>query len=238
MSGLLPIHIAAGVVGVITGYVALFAGKGRTVHRKSGVAFVYAMAVMVAFAVMIYLTSGRAASAIGALIAPYLAFTGLTTVRPLGDRWRWLDAAGVMLAALVAVFSLLGAIEAVQLGGTREGVPAAMLFLFMAIAILAGAGDIRIMRSGPLAGARRLARHLWRMCYSLFVATGSFFIGQADEFPVWLQHPALYVPPAVAPLIALCYWMWRVRVRRSLRGLVVRAAELGRRPLTATEHGD
>jgi hypothetical protein len=238
VSGLLPIHIAAGSVGIITGYVALSAGKGGTVHKKSGLAFVYAMAVMVAFAAMIYLMSGRVGSAIGALIAPYLAFTGLTTVRPLGERWRWLDAAGVVVVAAVAVFSLMGGVEAVQLGGSREGVPAPMLFLFAAVAILAGAGDIRVMRNGPLTGTARIARHLWRMCYAMWIATGSFFIGQMDEFPRILQHPLFYVPPAIVPLIAMFYWLWRIRVRRSLRGIVVKAAGSVRRPLTAAEYGD
>ena len=33
---ILPIHIAAGVLALVFGYVALFAPKGATLHRKSG----------------------------------------------------------------------------------------------------------------------------------------------------------------------------------------------------------
>jgi hypothetical protein len=223
IEAILPVHIAAGGIAIVAGYIALFAGKGRAVHRKSGRVFVYAMVAMVLFAALIYLSRGQGSNAISALIAPYLAFTGLTTVRPLGDRWRWVGSAGLVVVASVALVSLLGGMEAMRLGGVREGVPAPMLFLFMAVAILAGAGDIRIIRSGPLTGSSRLARHFWRMCYSLWIATGSFFIGQADELPALLQHPAYYVPPAVAPLIALFYWLWRVRLKGSLRGLWIGA---------------
>ena len=57
------------------------------------------------------------------------------------------------------------------------------------------------------------------MTFSLFIATGSFFLGQADELPAALRiWPALWAL-ALAPLPLLLYWMWRVRLRRSLRGL-------------------
>jgi hypothetical protein len=34
---LLPIHITAGALGIVSGFVALFALKGARLHRKSGV---------------------------------------------------------------------------------------------------------------------------------------------------------------------------------------------------------
>ena len=42
----LIVHVAAGIVGIVTGYVALAATKGARLHRRSGVLFVYAMMVM------------------------------------------------------------------------------------------------------------------------------------------------------------------------------------------------
>jgi hypothetical protein len=35
------VHIIAGTLGLLTGYVALYAAKGGTLHRKSGMLFVY-----------------------------------------------------------------------------------------------------------------------------------------------------------------------------------------------------
>ena len=40
---------------------------------------------------------------------------------------------------------------------------------------LAATGDVRVMRFGMPRGGPRLARHLWRMCFALFIAAGSFF---------------------------------------------------------------
>ena len=46
MNMLLPIHIAAGGVAIVLGAVALTVKKGGTIHRRSGLLFVYAMLVM------------------------------------------------------------------------------------------------------------------------------------------------------------------------------------------------
>jgi len=43
---LLPIHIVAGGLAIVLGAVALSVKKGGTIHRRSGLLFVYAMLVM------------------------------------------------------------------------------------------------------------------------------------------------------------------------------------------------
>ena len=42
----MPAHILAGVLALVFGYVALYATKGATLHRRSGMLFVYAMVTM------------------------------------------------------------------------------------------------------------------------------------------------------------------------------------------------
>jgi peptidoglycan/LPS O-acetylase OafA/YrhL len=92
-----------------------------------------------------------------------------------------------------------------------------MLFFLGGIALLASAGDFRVLRSRGIQGARRLARHLWRMCFAFFIATGSFFLGQADEIPEPLRFTPLLVILALAPLVIMLYWLWRVRIRKTFR---------------------
>jgi uncharacterized membrane protein len=46
MQLLLPIHILAGGIGLIAGYVALFSAKGATLHRKTGLLFVVAIVTL------------------------------------------------------------------------------------------------------------------------------------------------------------------------------------------------
>jgi peptidoglycan/LPS O-acetylase OafA/YrhL len=128
--------------------------------------------------------------------------------------------------------------EAVAAGGTRNGMPAFPFFMFGLVGVIGCAGDMRILRSGALNGASRLARHLWRMCFALFIAALSFFIGQSDEFPQTLRIMPLLALPVLTVLVSMFYWLWRVRIRQSLRGLTMRD-ETGRAqpvplPLTAS----
>ena len=108
--------------------------------------------------------------------------------------------------------------------GKLYGMPAFPFLIFGSIALLATVGDLRLIRSGGvhlIRGAPRLARHLWRMCTALLIASFSFFIGQAKIIPKPIRiYPLLMIPPLIV-LAALTYWLWRVRWRRSLRGMIV-----------------
>jgi hypothetical protein len=89
------------------------------------------------------------------------------------------------------------------------------------VILLAAIGDLRAIRAGGLQGSRRLARHLWRMCFGLFIATGSFFLGQMKFIPQPVRIVPLLLVIAFAPVLFLFYWMWRVRIRGRLGGIVV-----------------
>ena len=64
------------------------------------------------------------------------------------------------------------------------------------------------------------------MCFALFIAALSFFIGQAQVIPKPIRIMPLLALPVLAVLLTMLYWLWRIRVRRSLRGIVrIGAAE-------------
>jgi len=94
--------------------------------------------------------------------------------------------------------------------GTLEGLPAAPGFMFGAVALLATVGDIRMLARG-IEGARRIARHLWRMCFAMFIATASFFLGQPQVFPKGLRRSGVLAIPVLLVVSVMIYWMVRVR---------------------------
>jgi hypothetical protein len=73
-----------------------------------------------------------------------------------------------------------------------------------------------MIRAGGLRGNARTARHLWRMCIAMFIATGSFFAGQAKLFPDELRTPVLMFGPMLAVLATMAYWL--VKLKRGKRG--------------------
>lgn len=212
----LLVHIAAGLLALAAGFAALFAAKGAPLHRRSGMVFVWAMVVMGGTAAVLSLNAG--ATAFGGVLVVYLVATGLTTVRPAAAVPRWVHAGGMLLAmAMAAYFFSRGFTALGRPGGTLDGVPAPPMFMNAVVTLLAGIGDLRMLRSGPLGGSRRIARHLWRMCFALWIGAGSFFLGQADVLPQALRIYPLLAIPAAAPLIAIAYWRWRLRGRRATR---------------------
>jgi hypothetical protein len=96
-----------------------------------------------------------------------------------------------------------------------------MIVFLGTIALLAGIGDWRMIRAGGIQGTRRVARHLWRMCFALSIASGSFFFGQMKFIPAPLRMLPPIAALGVGPLFVLLYWMWRVRLRHSLRGVTM-----------------
>ena len=110
----------------------------------------------------------------------YFVVTALTTVRPVSPWTRRIDAAALTIVVGLALGAIMGGVKAVNDPGLSPGgVPfrtiGVMSFFLATVMILAAAGDVRIMRFGMPRGGPRLARHLWRMCFALFIAAGSFF---------------------------------------------------------------
>ena len=93
----------------------------------------------------------------------------------------------------------------------RQEHPAAMCFFLAAVLLLAATGDIRMLARGGISGRPRVTRHLWRMCFGLFFATGSFFLGQQQVFPAFLRGSILLTVLALLPFPLMIYWLIRVR---------------------------
>ena len=210
---LLPIHIAAGGLALVLGAVALSVKKGGTIHRRGGLLFVYASLVMGISAAIL----GNVG---GGLMTVYFVATALTTVRPVSPWTRGINVAALILVVGLAFLDILGSVKAFNSPGrSLNGVPFVMLFFIAAVMILAALGDVRIMRFGMPRGGPRLARHLWRMCFALFIAAGSFF-SIRERVAKILPEPFTTGPMRALPILlifgAMFYWLWRVRRRRAL----------------------
>ncbi|MFL6211807.1 MAG: hypothetical protein ACJ74W_23370 [Pyrinomonadaceae bacterium] len=147
----------------------------------------------------------------GGLFACYMVTTAWLTARRRGGETSVLDWAALVFALTFGVLTLIKGIEVAQTPtGTLKGVPAGMFFFLGSIALLAAAGDVRMLVRGGVFGRQRIARHLWRMCFGLFIATGSF-LGQKRVFPL-LGGPKIMVLAGM-PLLLMIFWLIRVRFK-------------------------
>jgi uncharacterized membrane protein len=214
MTPLLPIHITAGLVSIAGGMVALYVAKGSDLHRKSGWVFAIAMwAMTVSAVVMATFIFPNKNNVVGGMLTFYLVGTGLLAVlRPVEQSRGWLT--GFMLLAMTtSVCAFAFGMEI--LSGDRMRWMALPLFLFGTIGSLAAIGDARVLRAGRIEGEKRLKRHLWRMSLAMWIATASFFLGQAKFFPEPLRHASgLRTLPVLWVLAVMFYWLFRLRARR------------------------
>ena len=215
MRGLpLVLHVIGGTVAILAGFVALYASKGARLHRKSGIVFVFAMLLLGLTGAGIAAWEGSVGSILGGVFAIYLVITALTTVRPFRAS-RWLDTTLLLIAVAGTVVSLTVGLQTLASPTrTMYGLPPFPYFMFGAVGLVAIIGDVRVIRRGARQGTARLARHLWRMCWALWIATSSFFLGQAQVIPKPIRITPVLALPVLAVLVTMLYWLWRVRVRQ------------------------
>ncbi len=218
----LTIHIISGLIGLISGFIAVFVVKGMRVHRRSGMVFVYSMVVLGLTGAVLGVVKNEPGNVVAGALACYFVVTAFLTVRSGSNDLRWLTATAMLIALAISGLSYHRALLAFNTtAGHINGVPWGMSFFMGSVILLAAAGDLRVLLRGPLQGPRRIARHLWRMCFALFVASGSFFLGQAQVFPKPIRIYPLLAVPALLPLALLVYWLIRVRFtqwyRRAIR---------------------
>jgi hypothetical protein len=219
---LLASHFVAGLVGLTTGFAALIVAKGGLAHKRLGMTFTFAMVYMGVGASIVALLEANSASATAGLVVGYMVITGMTTVKPLRAGGRQVHVALMLVAFLIAALDLWTGARVMGLPGHQlNGVPAGMMLFMGVIFLLAAIGDARTI-GVALTGTRRLARHLWRMCFALFIASGSFFLGQMKFVPKPIRIVPLLFALGLAPLVVLLYWMWRVRLRKRLEGMTLR----------------
>jgi hypothetical protein len=157
------------------------------------------------------------ANVIAGILTLYLVWSGWASVRSK----QIVAGRPEMLGLIVAMTTVAtGALWAIQAGnsptGTLDDTPPQAFYVFIIIGTFATIGDLRLILRGRLAGAPRLSRHVWRMCLALFIASGSFFLGQQRVMPVWMRgSPWLFVP-AFAPLFVMIYWLIRIRLKNGV----------------------
>ena len=219
---MLAVHVAGGAVALLAGFPALLARKGSPLHRYAGYVFAGGMIVMAIGAMAVGVQRGKYGNLLAGPFVMYLVVTAVTTLAPSSPGVARLNA-GLRRVALPLglAFVAAGVYRLTMAAGSQGGVPArsiaAASFLNAAVMLLAWWGDVRVARHGAPRGAARVRRHLWRMCYAMFTASASFFLGQVQAIPQPLRIWPVLVALALLPLLLMFYYLWRHRGRRRRR---------------------
>jgi hypothetical protein len=227
------LHIGGGTIGLFSGAIAAFARKGGKLHRNAGNIFTASMLVMASFALYLAVViPGQIPNLFGGTFAGYLVVTAWLTV------WRKPGTIGfaekVAFAVVLCLLLFFGVLSFFLVTGLplpfksataiKGPVLIAMYSITLVLAI-AAVSDVKMMLAGGISGAPRIARHLWRMCTGLLLATGSAFTnGLPRLLPGHVHVGTIFFLPQLVPFGLLVFWMVRVRLtgwlrRNTMRGV-------------------
>jgi hypothetical protein len=171
------------------------------------------MLTMAVGAVYLAITRHQPNNIGGGILTFYLIGTAWLTARRRDGETSRVDWILLLIPLTLGILTWMNGLKVVRSGASsQDGVPVGMMFFMGSVTLLAAAGDVRMLVRGGAFGTQRIARHLWRMCFGLFIAAGSFLgpstaplgcfqkWGSANIYPHFIQHQ-LYLILTILPLI-------------------------------------
>lgn len=210
------LHISAGTIGLVSGFLSMLFRKGSGLHRAAGQVFFVSMLIMSGDGAALAVYRSQTVNAIMGTLTFYVVLTGWLAGRRRDGGIVGFDRVAVLVP--LAVGTALYSLGVRAAGGHRtDGFATAFFFVFGTFAFLFAASDVRMLLRGGVSGAQRIARHVWRMCFALLVATASLYPGQAKLFPKWLRATNLLLVPHVLLIGGAAWWLVRLGSRKRVR---------------------
>lgn len=233
LSPILLLHIASGTLGMLSGFVAVFLLKGSRRHGLAGSVFVIAMLVLSASGVYLALMKSQPGNVLGGTLTFYLVATAWITARRRDGEPGIFDWGALLVVSAVGACQLTFGLEAaLSQTGLKFGYPPWPYFFMGSVAVLAIVGDIRMLVRRGISGTPRIARHLWRMCFALFIAASSIFLARQQLFPAIFRKTGALAFLSFLPLLLMIFWLLRVRFTNAFkRKAIAHAAPLIQSPV-------
>ena len=180
------IHASAGAIGMLSGATALIVVKGSRPHRQAGTVFFLAMSATAASGAYLGVVTNEFVNVIAGMLTLYVLITAWMAVRRPEGQIGWFEIGSFLVATMGSLAATYGAVAALRNPeALLGGIPAVVFAVIITLMALA---DLSVLVRRGLRGRQRVARHLWRMMLGFAAAVGSFFPGQLQIFPEWVQQ--------------------------------------------------
>jgi len=213
------LHVFSAAVGLLAGFAAMVFRKGSGLHGAAGTIFFLSMlSAAGAGAILAGFLHPNDGNVMGSTLTLYLVSTAWMAAKRRDGKPGLFDVSALLFAlAIAAAGATWGFQAASSQTGSKDGYAAPFFFVFGSIALLFAASDVRMLVRGGVFGAKRIVRHLWRMCLTLLFALLSFYPGQGGRFfPKWFRATNIPYVPHVLVLGAMLLWLARVAVHKRL----------------------
>ena len=222
MNILMAIHIAGGLLAIPAGTVAATARKGGRLHARAGTLFLGSMLVLgISGAILEPFSTPEPGSPLVGVFVCYFVLTGWMAARRRDGRTGWFEIAACAVALGIGALAAWGGFT----GNVAAPDGVGPMYVAAGLCVLAGLSDLRAALLKRLTPPQRIARHLWRMSFAFFIATGSFFLGQQDVLPAAVRGSPFLFVLAFAPFAVMAFWLTRVRLGKRLRAFLLALPE-------------
>ena len=213
-SPILILHICAGTIGCLSGFVAVWLLKGSRRHALAGMVFVISMLSLAASGAFLAVLRSQPTNVLGGALTFYLVATAWLTARRKEGKPGIFDWIALLVVSTLAVFEATWGLEAARSPtGLKFGYPIGPYLFIGSVAVLATIGDVRMLMRGGISGTQRIARHLWRMCFAWFIASASIFLARQQLFPAIMRKTGALYFLSFLPLMLMIFWLIRIRFK-------------------------
>ena len=204
MQILLPIHILAGTIALLSAIMAILSEKGKKIHVLSGRIYFWSMVgIFLTATAMSIITSNIFLFLIG-FFSFYMAFAGIRFAinrKGIATTSDWI-AIGLMILSGVGMWVLAAIIF---MNNDPMSIP---LLVFGFFAIFLGYGDFKIHKNKTAIGKERIGRHLQNMIGGTIAVITAVLVVNVKIEPVWIW----WVLPTVL-IVPVIIW-WRIKVMK------------------------
>lgn len=206
-------HLVVGTTSVIAGFASMLFRKGGNLHRLIGKIFFYSMLLLCFSGFYLSITRSLQLTFLLAFFSLYLLLTGWYAMARSNTNTSIWDKLGFYAIAIVGVgaFFIASAGMFFNLKHPETEPPYAAYYLFVIFAVVLAYLDYNVIKKPTLIGTQRLIRHLWRMNFSLLIATTIFFTGNSHILPEALRTDLLLGLPIYTVIAFMVFWVIYVK---------------------------
>ena len=204
MQILLPIHILAGTIALLSAIMAVLSEKGKKLHVLSGRTYFWCMLTIFLTAIPMSIITSNIFLFLIAFFSFYLAFAGIRFARNrkgIATTSDWI-AVGLMILSGVGMWTLAAILF---MNNNSMYIP---LLVFGGFAIVLGYGDFKSHKNKTAIGKERIVRHLVSMIAGTIAVITAVLVVNVKIEPVWIW----WVLPTVL-IFPVIIW-WRIKVMK------------------------
>jgi hypothetical protein len=198
MDILLPIHILAGTVALLSAALAVSSEKGKRIHILSGRTYFWSMVGIFLTAIPMSIINSNIFLFLIAIFSFYLAFAGMRFAKNRKGIATTIDWIAVSLMTL----SGLGMWALAIIYFINDNSQYITLLVFGFIALALGYGDYRSHKNKTAIGKERIAKHLTNMMAGTIAVITAVLVVNVNIEPIWVW----WVLPTVVISPIIAYW--------------------------------